>query len=124
MPISHEAGQSVISSELQAGVSGASILSSAFGDRKETITHAVPLTTEEAQAQAEAFFRLTARRFVVGRGVCKADPAIRVGASVDLKQLGPLFDGKYYLSEVKHLFDGLRGIRTQFTAERPWLGQV
>ena len=122
--ISHEAGQSVISSELQGGVSGASILSSAFGDRKETITHAVPLTTEEAQAQAEAFFRLTARRFVVGRGVCKADPAIRVGASVDLKQLGPLFDGKYYLSEVKHLFDGLRGIRTQFTAERPWLGQV
>jgi len=122
--ISYEANDSVVSSELQGGISGASILSSAFGDRKEAVVHTVPHTSQEAQAEAEALFRLIARRFVVGRGVGDVDPGLRVGASVDLKQLGHLFDGKYYLSEVKHLFDGLRGIRTQFTGERPGLGQV
>jgi phage protein D len=122
--LSHEANDSVVGSELHGGVSGASVLSSTFGDRKEAVVHTVPLTSQEAQAEAEALFRMTARRFVVGRGVGDVDPRLRVGASVDLKELGPLFDGKYYLSEIKHLFDGLRGIRTQFTAERPGLGQV
>jgi uncharacterized protein len=42
---------------------------------------------------------------------------------VDVKNVGPLFGGKYYLSEVRHLFDGARGIRTFFTAERPGLGR-
>ena len=35
---------------------------------------------------------------------------------------GPLFSGKYYVCEVKHLFDG-EGLRTEFVAERPGLGK-
>ena len=36
--------------------------------------------------------------------------------------LGPWFDGKYYVSEVCHRFDGASGIRTEFTGERPGIG--
>jgi phage protein D len=119
----YEATASAISSELEGGDSGASILSAKFGARKEALVHGVPLSSAEAQAQAEAAFRLIARRFVVGRGKAQADERLRVGAFVDLKGLGPLFSGKYYLSEVRHLFDGAGGLRSEFAAERPSLGK-
>ncbi len=122
--ISHEATASVIGSELNGDVSGVSILSSKFGDRKEAVVHGIPLTSEEAQTAAESFFKLTARRFVVGYGVAETDARIQVGKKVQITALGPLFSGTYYLTEVRHMFDGALGIRTEFTAERPGIGQA
>lgn len=118
----YEAGESVISGELNGDTSGASILSSKFGERKEALAHTVPFTNGEAQSQAEAYFKMQARRFVVGRGTVETSSKLRVGNYVDLRGLGPLFSGKYYLSEVKHLFDLAFGIRTTFEAERPGIG--
>jgi uncharacterized protein len=118
-----EATDSVISPELERDASGASILASAFGARKEALAHTVPLTEQEAQAHAESFFKRTARRFVVGHGVCTASAGLRVGGYVELAGLGPLFNGRYYLSEVRHTFDFARGVRTTFTVERPGLGR-
>jgi uncharacterized protein len=120
--IKHEADDSTISGELNGDASGASILKSAFGTRKEEVAHTVPLTSQQAQAEAESFFKMSARRFVVGRGVAETDVALRVGRYVDLKGLGPLFSGKYYVSEVRHVFDNVKGIRTEFKGERPGLG--
>lgn len=120
----YEADDSVISGELGGDTSGASILSSKFGDRKEALAHTVPFTNGEAQAQAEAYFKMQARRFVVGRGVVETSAKLRVGNYVDLRGLGPLFSGKYFLSEVKHMFDSKCGILTTFEAERPGLGQL
>jgi phage protein D len=120
----HEATDSVISGELDGNLSGASVLSAAFGERKESIVHTVPLDSREAQSQAEAFFKMTARNFIAGRGTAQTDSKLRVGNYVDLQGLGPLFNGKYYLAEVRHIFDGVKGIRTEFVAERPGLGRV
>jgi phage protein D len=122
--IKHEATDSILSGELNGDLSGAGILSSALGQRQEALVHTVPLTSQEAQAKAEAFFRMRARRFLLGRGVAEADSRLRVGSYVDLQGLGPLFSGKYYLCEIRHLFDGSKGIRTEFIAERPGLGRV
>ncbi len=119
-----EATESVIQNELNGDTSGVSILNSALGQRKELLAHAVPLTSQEAQAVAEAYFKMSARRFVVGRGVAETTAQLRVGAYLELQGLGPLFNGKYYLAEVQHLYDGARGIRTEFTAERPGLGST
>jgi phage protein D len=119
-----EATDSVLGGEMNGDLSGASILRTAFGPRKEALAHTVPLTEQEAQAEAESFFRRTARRFVVGRGACTASAALRVGGHVELAGLGPLFNGKYYLSEVRHTFDFARGVRTAFTCERPGLGRA
>jgi phage protein D len=117
-----EATESAISNELNGDSSGASILQSAIGERKEALVHTIPLNSREAQAVAESFFKLNARRFLVGRGVAQTEAGLRVGARVDLQNLGPLFSGKYYLTEVTHVFDGKKGLRTEFRAERPGLG--
>src|SRR5262249_40195280 len=116
--IKYEAAESVISGELNGDLSGVSILGSALGSRKEAVAHTAPLTSQEAQAAAETYFKFSARRFVVGRGMAETDSRLRVGGHVELQGLGPLFSGRYYLAEVRHLFDGARGIRTEFTAER------
>ncbi len=120
--LKHEAAASIISGELSGDASGVSILSSAFGNRKEALAHTVPLTSGEAQHEAEAFFKKCARRFVVGCGIAETDSRLRVGSFVDLQGIGAMFTGKYYLTEVKHLFDNSKGIRTEFTAERPGIG--
>lgn len=119
-----EATESAISGELNGDSGGASVLQSAFGERKESLVHTVPLTSRETQTEAEAYFKMSARRFVVGRGVAETTGQLRVGAYVDLKALGPLFNGKYYLAEVKHVFDLTKGMRTEFVAERPGIGKT
>jgi len=118
----HTADDSLIRGE-EDGDSGASILSKAFGRRTEVLAHRVPLTAQDAQTEAEAWFRRQARRFVVGHGLAESDGKLRVGVTAELNGLGPLFSGRYYLSEVRHLFDRAHGLRTEFTGERPGLGR-
>ena len=122
--LKYEATDSTLAGELNGDISGSRVLSQALGDRKEALVHAVPLGRQEAQAAAEALFRMAARRFVRGHGVADTDARLAVGSFVDLQGLGPLFTGKYYLSEVRHIFDSATGIRTEFTAERPGLGKA
>ena len=122
--LQYEATDSAISNELNGDVSGVSILQSTIGNRKEALAHMVPLNSGEAQAVAEAYFKMTARRFVVGHGLANTDPSLRAGTQLNLQDFGPLFSGKYYLTEVRHLFDPILGMRTEFTAERPGLGQA
>jgi len=120
--IKSEATSSAISSELGSDTSGVSILEN-ISARKENLAHAVPVTSSEAQAAADAFFRTSARRFVTGRGIAEPDARLTVGARVDLKDLGPLFSGQYTVTAVRHRFDTARGIRTEFDVERPGIGQ-
>jgi phage protein D len=121
--IVQQAAESAIGTELNGGDSGASILRSAFGERIESVIDTVPLDGPEAEARAEALFRMRARQFVTGRGVADSNALLRVGAYVDLQELGPLFSGKYYVTEVHHIFDPTQGMRTGFAAERPGLGR-
>lgn len=120
--IVYESGESAIQSELNGHSSGGSILSDAIGSRNEHIVHLAPFTTEEARHLAEAHYRTAARRFVSGRGICNGDGRLRVGARVTLRGVGPLFEGEYYVTAVRHIFDGLNGYRTQFNVERPGIG--
>jgi len=122
--LKYQATDSAIQSELGNDLSGASVLRSALGERKEAVVHEVPLSTQEAQAIAESYFRTHARRFLVGHGVAETSAKLRVGAMLDLQNLGPLFNGRYYVTEVHHLYDQASGVRTEFTAERPGLGRV
>ncbi len=121
--VSYDATDSDLGSEVGNDDSGASILKAKFAERKESIVHGVPFTRDEAQDRAKAYFKMQARRFVVGHGVARTTSKLRVGAFVDLSGLGPLFNGKYYLSEVRHLFDGAKGLRTELCAERAGLGR-
>ena len=122
--LQQEATDSVVSGELNGGLSGASVLAGAFGQRKESLAHTVPLSAQEAQTEAESYFKLLARRFVVGRGVGDTHARLRAGSQVELDGVGKLFNGKYYVTEVRHLFDLAHGMRTSFRVERPGIGKV
>jgi len=120
--IVHTATESAIQPELNGRSSGSSILQSAFGGRAEQIVHRVPTTTEEAHTMADAAYRQMARRFLTGHGVCRGDGRLRVGSAVTLQGLGTLFDGGYYVTEVRHTYNATDGYRTAFRVERPGLG--
>jgi phage protein D len=120
--IAETAAEAAISAELNGDTSGGAVLEQAFGPRPQTVVHRVPLTTEEARGIAEACYRERARRFVRGSGTTEGNADIRVGAQVDLASLGPLFNGRYYVTRVRHTFDALAGFRTAFEVERPGLG--
>jgi uncharacterized protein len=117
--ITHRATSSVISGEAGSDRLGGGILEQAFGTRDQQVVHALPLSTDEAKAEAEAYYRRTARQFVTGRGVTDGDARLRVGTRLSLSGLGSLFDGKYYVTRVRHTFDTERGLRTGFDVERP-----
>jgi phage protein D len=121
--LTETASASVISGELKGGDSGPSILGSALAERKETVAHSVPVTSQEAKATSETLFKRRARRFVTGRGLAKTDAKLRVGATATLEGIGPLFSGDYYVTEIHHQFDAAKGARTAFSVERPALGK-
>lgn len=116
--IDEQATESSVQNELDGGRSGPALLQEKFGARTEQIAHQMPLSSREARACADAGFRRLARRFVTGRGVAEGDARIRVGAKVTLGELGPMFNGAYYVRDARHAFDA-RGYRTSFTVERP-----
>jgi phage protein D len=120
--LQHESDDSIISGELGSDTSGPSILQRALGARKESLVHTIPFTSHEAQSTADAYFKINARRFVVGHGVAETNLDLRVGSYVNLTGLGPMFSGRYYVSEVRHMFDRRRGLRSEFTSERPGIG--
>lgn len=118
-----EASGSVVQGELNGGDSGSDVLRRAFGQRKQQVVHELPVNEDEARALAEAHYARTARRFVAGTGVAEGDARLRVGAEVELRRLGPLFEGKYWVTRVRHTFDQGSGFRTLFAVERPALGR-
>lgn len=120
--LQESATDAVLGSELKGGQSGASVLQSALGRRAETVVHSVPLTSGEARATAESLYRQRLRRFVSGRGVAEPNAALKPGVWLRIKGLGDLFTGEYYVTEVAHVFDPIRGLRTEFAVERAGLG--
>lgn len=122
--VSESADDSTLSGEVQGDDSGASILQSALGERKETVGFSSPVDSQEARTTSESLFKQRGRKFLTGRGVAKTDSKLRVGATLTLKGLGPLFSGNYYVVESEHRFDATQGLRTSFAVERPGLGSA
>lgn len=115
---------SLLGRETSDGESGAALLRQRIGARPDTVAHLHPGSADEARQLAEAWLRQINRRFVVGHGSAQPDARLRCGATVELTGLGPLFSGKYALAEVTHRFDVAEGLRTEFVAERPWIGRA
>jgi phage protein D len=122
--IEQRAEASCLGSELGSDSSGQELLEASFGERIERIVHEVPLSVEEAHTLAESTYRQMARRCLSGRAMCQGKAALRVGMHVCMEDLGPLFSGRYYVTEVTHCFDQPNGYRTFFNVERAGIGGV
>lgn len=117
-----EAGASAIQAELGGKQGGAAVLQAALAPRTERVALDVPLSREEAQALADARYRARARGFLQGHGTISGDPKLRVGTTVELRGVGTLFEGPYYVTLTRHTFDLAHGYRTAFHVERPGIG--
>ena len=122
--LKYRATDAALGGELNGDDGGSKVLGAALGTRDQQVVHLVPFTSSEAQALAEAHYRRAARRFVTATGIAEGDARLRVGATLELKGVGPLFEGKYYVTRARHSFDARGGFRTQFTAERPGIGHA
>lgn len=120
--IRETADDSSLSSELGALHGGSAVLQDAFGPRVASLVHNVPLSTAEARAVAAAEYEKKARRFVVGSGTADGDPRLRVGAILELSEVGPMFGGDYYIVQANHRIDLDRGYTTDFEVERAGIG--
>lgn len=120
---SETAEAACLGNEARDGDSGPQVLQQALGARKDTVAHRLPAGSAGARSEAESHFRLIARRFVMGVGEADADTRLCPGARVNLQGLGPLFNGAYGVNDVIHRFDQQRGLRTEFTVERAWIGR-
>lgn len=120
----HESADSAaIRPEAGRGRLGPEIVGRVFADAADDLHLEAPATAAEARTLAEAAMRRRARRFVRGAGVTRGTPQLRVGAKVELVDLGPWFDGSYLVTAVTHRFDQHEGYRTEFEAQRPHLGE-
>ncbi|MFE2879327.1 phage late control D family protein [Streptomyces roseus] len=120
--LAETADATVLGGELAGGAGGSQVLGAALAVRKESVVHSVPLSGQEARGRAETLYRRMARRFLTARGVAQTSAGLRSGATITLDELGTLFSGTYYVTEVTHLFDDGAGLRSEFLAERAWLG--
>lgn len=121
--IAETADASALGAELASGdTAGSDVLGSAFRVRTENIVRATPLASDDARAVARAAYLERARRFVCGTGTTGGTPALRVGTRVTLSGLGTLFNGSYYVSRTRHMFDLVLGYRTEFDVERAGIG--
>jgi len=120
--IEAESSAAGLTAELDGKTSGANALEAAFAPRHDQLAHLAPATTEEAQAYADAEFARISRRFVTGDASVEGDARLRVGATVELAGVGPLFAGPYTVARVRHLYDVGLGYRAVVSIERPGLG--
>jgi phage protein D len=120
--VAGEGDESTFQGELGGGVSGVAVLKDKLGERVERLALLTPANDAEGDRLAGSAMRARARRFVTAAGVSDGEPKLRVGATLDLSGLGPLFDGKYTVTLARHTFDRTDGYRTAFEVERPFVG--
>lgn len=111
-----------VQNELDGGQSGPAILTDTFGERVERVVHQVPFSSAEARVMAKSSFQRTARGFVSGSARLDGDGRVRVGSYVRLEGIGPMFNGAYYVCQVRHGFDVVGGFQTCVQVERPAIG--
>lgn len=117
--IRESAGEADLGSELGRDErAGGDWLRETRGERVQQLVHLQPANDAEARSLAEAHYLRSARRFVRGSGLAEGDVRLRVGAGLTLNGIGPMFEGDYYVSEVRHTFDTEHGFQTRFRVER------
>jgi phage protein D len=106
------------SSLMGGSQSGADACQSAF-QRSRTVVHVTsPFDSQdEGDRRAKSTFNAKAMGFIGGTAETIGIPELWSGQVVELKGLGPLFNGCYYIHEATHTIDN-NGYCTSFTVKR------
>ncbi len=102
------------------GTNGPEIAKKNFGD-KEAVVEAPVATEAEAKELAISLLRDRAYRFVTGEGQMIGLPNLRPGHNLEIKNVGKLFSGQYYVKSCEHII-GERGYTTTFKVRQFYAG--
>jgi phage protein D len=123
--IDERATKDVVEAEAARGRSGVALVGSALGGSATSRVREVPLSSEEARAWARAEMLRRGRSFVTATGITNGTPDLVVGSRLTLRLVGEPFEGGgYYVTTVRHRFDLVSGLRTEFTAQRATLNEA
>ncbi|MEV5508647.1 VgrG-related protein [Streptomyces orinoci] len=95
---------------------------SSFGDRTLTVTTMGVGTQADAESAAASLAASVAAGFAELEAVASFSPRLRAGTPVALAGIGEPFTGRYTPTEVRHVFDPLKGYQTwlSFGDGAPW----
>jgi len=95
------------------------VATAAFGRSQRIVVDYPIATVDEAEALARAKFNELSQGYITGEGLSLGNPDIRAGAVIELKGLGKLLSGLYYVVNSNHTCGrDARGYLTQFTVTR------
>jgi phage protein D len=77
-----------------------------FSRRVRTIVDQPVTTQNEADLLARGVLNEMALGYITGEGTAVGNPAIQAGTVIELGGLGTRFSGLYYVTQVRHVFDG------------------
>ncbi len=98
--------------------SGSQLVKSLYELTTKDIVEATDIKRAELELLARANYVDMAKRFVEGDGIASVYKRLRTGSSVNLNGLGPLFDGVYELTDVRHVYNRDSGTQTLFKVRR------
>jgi phage protein D len=117
--IDESAGAAVVDAEITSGRTGPRIVERALSASVSVRVRETAISSRDATAWANAEMLRRARRFVTVTGTTRNTPDMVVGSRLELRSVGPPFEGNgYYVTHVCHTYDLIRGLRTRFEAER------
>ena len=116
-PIVGKAGPGDETSKMGGSKTGAEISAAAFVAATRTITNESVIDADEAQRIAKAWYNRQQSDFVEADGECPGAPAIRVGKTIEITDIGKPFSGIYYVTSCTHTV-GRAGYRTSFKVRR------
>jgi phage protein D len=103
------------------GKSGADVAKRAHGQTLHFDVDTPVVNKEEADLLAKAILQERLMSYITGEGTCKGNPDLKAGMIVGIEVRDPRFDGKYYLTAVRHRYvhqGAANGFRTHFKFRR------
>ena len=88
---------------------------SKLGTPSAVSVDSVVLTVKEAETQAEGILERMESSLITGRGEVLVNPAIVPGAVLEIEEVSPDWNGKYYTTGVEHVFGRGQSFTTRFT---------
>lgn len=100
--------------EISMRGSGANTGRQAFGDAEMVVVDHPLYSQGQADAVAQSLCDEIGASFIEADGLCFNHPELSPGDTVQLKNVGKRFNGKYIVTSVTHTFSAAEGFATQF----------
>ncbi len=100
--------------EISQRGSGAAAARQAFGDAEMVVVDHPVHNEAQARSIAQSLCDEIGTSFVEADGLCYNHPGLSPGDTVELKNIGKRFNGKYIVTSTTHTFSAAEGFATQF----------